>query len=312
MSSSNRSRYVAIGLTLIALVVVFVGTTAYLFTLGSNSGFRQSETQHYQTEYAADTEQRIASCFEDTSVKPRDCVEKAIKGNHENQRNEADLNAQRDMADWAFWLLIVSSLSLGVTAVGTAFLAWQVQLTREAVTDTGEATEAMKRQNTISEQSLRPWIVLSLEYDFAIVGENEITFYCDLKVKNIGKSPAYHVAAHEAEVPLVERNEKIDLEIISDNLAGEPAPLSEVIVFPNETEKIQISFTSHAESYGFGEAVSPDILAVVNYRLSNGEPAQTSARFVLFHGDQRKFIPLLADFDVIEIESDRLEYIRVT
>lgn len=69
-----------------------------------------------------------------------------------------DLAAQEGMAVWAFYMALFAGLTAIVTMVGTYFIAVQVKLTREAVVDTGEATEAMVRQNELTVAAQRPWL----------------------------------------------------------------------------------------------------------------------------------------------------------
>jgi hypothetical protein len=84
-------------------------------------------------------------------------VERAIANPHPNtgqDHDKRDLAAQEASALWAFWMVVVSFLSVFITAVGTYFLYNQIILTREAVEDTGEATKAMLEANKISNKQL--------------------------------------------------------------------------------------------------------------------------------------------------------------
>ena len=72
-----------------------------------------------------------------------------------------DLAAQEASALWAFWIVVASALSVLITAIGTRLLYQQIVLTREAVEDTGKATQAMVESNEIARraaQSNRAWI----------------------------------------------------------------------------------------------------------------------------------------------------------
>lgn len=192
MSESNRSRYVAIGLVGIGVFAALTILSAYAFQLGDLGGSKRAEQHGYQAEYADRTNQRVDTCFKDGAASARECVEKAVSDNREQQRSEADLRAQREMADWAFWMLIVSTASLGVTSIGTIFLAWQIMLTREAVEDTGKATKAMERQNDIAEDSairqLRAYVSIGEVSINEPFGEGAA--YISVIVKNDGTTPA--------------------------------------------------------------------------------------------------------------------------
>ena len=64
-----------------------------------------------------------------------------------------DLAAQEASALWAFWMVVISFFSVLTTAIGTIFLYKQIVLTREAVEDTGLATEAMREANAIAKDA---------------------------------------------------------------------------------------------------------------------------------------------------------------
>jgi len=189
MSEGNRSRYVAVGLAATALLVVIFGFGAFSYWMGNLSGFSEANAQGYQAEYAEFTDKRVAHCFENVAA-PRECVEKAIRDNYQQQRDESDLQAQRDMANWAFWGLVISGSGLCVTAIGTIFLAWQVKLTRQAVEDTEKATastaEANRIAQSIGQTQVRAY--LSIEKVDCSIVESGICFRAF--IKNSGNSPA--------------------------------------------------------------------------------------------------------------------------
>lgn len=115
-----------------------------------------------------------------------------------------DLAAQEASAMWAFWMVVVSALSALVTLVGTIFLYKQIILTREAVEDTGRATEAMGEANAIARQSLnygnRAWLDVevklggSLIWEKADDGSDHLRLIVCYRAKNYGSSPALDVS----------------------------------------------------------------------------------------------------------------------
>lgn len=106
-----------------------------------------------------------------------------------------DLVAQEQMAEWAFWVVVVAALTFIVTSIGT-FLIWrQVRLTRQAVEDTGEATEAMREANEIAretqERQLRAYVqVASATLNKLTVGKKPSG--C-VVIRNSGQTPAHDV-----------------------------------------------------------------------------------------------------------------------
>ncbi|MHA7820078.1 MAG: hypothetical protein ACX930_10575 [Erythrobacter sp.] len=194
MSDSNWNVRIAVIGCLAAILLIFWGLSVSIYATGFSSGIHQTEANGYAAEYSSDTDERINKCPTDTVAALRECVEEAVTASHESQRAEYDLNAQRNMAEWAWWLLIVSTVGIGVTTIGTIFLAIQVQLTREAVKDTSDATKAMNRQNELTEQAQRPWLSIELETRTPyFVNDQVFQTTLGLKIKNVGTSPATNV-----------------------------------------------------------------------------------------------------------------------
>jgi hypothetical protein len=102
----------------------------------------------------------------------------------------SDLIAQQEMADASIMMGWAAIGTLVITAIGTLFLAWQVKLTREAVKDTGEATDAMQRQNEISEAAQRPWITFEVEVSELSILQDRLILNYRVTAKNIGKTAA--------------------------------------------------------------------------------------------------------------------------
>ncbi|KRB86544.1 hypothetical protein ASE00_07570 [Sphingomonas sp. Root710] len=95
-------------------------------------------------------------------------------------------NAAEDSAFWAQW-------GFWIAVVGSSFLLWQIMLTREAVEDTGRATEAMRQANRISENAQRAWITLGIEPDHASpYPGGGIYFRINFTAANVGNTEATH------------------------------------------------------------------------------------------------------------------------
>src|SRR5438309_961036 len=110
-------RTAAIGLACLAFatLVLFAG-----YFIGRSGGYYDAEANGYGAQYRAATQQRVENCFRDrqSAATAASCVEEAINADHEQQRSEQNLGAQRDMAQWAWWLLIVTILQTPITLVG--------------------------------------------------------------------------------------------------------------------------------------------------------------------------------------------------
>jgi len=89
------------------------------------------------------------------------------------------------MADASVLMAWAAIGTLAITAIGTFFLAWQVKLTREAVQDTSEATEAMRKANNI----MRAAEDARLIFNFPEGAKDPVGgFLLDMVITNIGRS----------------------------------------------------------------------------------------------------------------------------
>jgi hypothetical protein len=111
-----------------------------------------------------------------------------------NERENRDLAAQEASALWSFWMLVATGFSALITMIGTGFLLWQIMLTREAVQDTGRATDAMREANEIArdakERQLRAYICLDTAEVINIFPNIE-DYTVTLNVYNSGATPAH-------------------------------------------------------------------------------------------------------------------------
>jgi hypothetical protein len=76
------------------------------------------------------------------------CVVEIVDATRESQRAEQDLSAQKEVADWTLWAVILSSIAIVVSGAGLVFLIRTVEQGREAL--------AHARQ--VSRADLRPWL----------------------------------------------------------------------------------------------------------------------------------------------------------
>ena len=288
MSDGDRGRFVAIGLAVLGFLTVLFGQSLYSYWLGNLSGQKEAETQSYQSEYAEHTDERISRCFDGVAAS-RECVEKAVRDNYEQQRAESDLNAQRNMADWAFWMLVVSSAGLGVTAIGTVFLAWQVKLTREAVEDTETATNAMLRQNELTEAAHRPWLTVRIKKLDGFQWDADGNFRCNyiIQVTNTGNAPALIVSEFVGIEPT--KDEKFD-ESRFIELTHKLLRMRVGAVAPNSTESFaanrQLIDTDTVGPDGrFENGSIPGFVAGVSYQPPQGKRTHTTVLRLFVTGD---------------------------
>lgn len=105
-----------------------------------------------------------------------------------------DLKAQENMAYWAGWMFWAALATFAITSIGT-FLIWrQVKLTRQAVEDTSEATEAMREANAIARESHRAWLEFGAgESGTLWVKPDCLEFCTPITLHNHGNSPALEI-----------------------------------------------------------------------------------------------------------------------
>lgn len=85
----------------------------------------------------------------------------AANAKREEQRDEEDLQAQKDMAKWAYWMVITSfasfwitSLALVLSTVGVVLLKYTLDATRVVATEAAKATDAnIKAAQTAEDQA---------------------------------------------------------------------------------------------------------------------------------------------------------------
>lgn len=163
MHRNDGSRYLAIAGASLAAIAALAGTLTFTFHMGDLSGRSDAQAQGYAAAYSTDTKKQIADCWTkaDRSA-AQECVSSAIQASREAKRSEVDLSTQQQMSDWAFWALVVAIVMAFVTTIGTYLIFRQVELTRKAVGDSGEATKAMLEANEIAREGMRPWLSLQV------------------------------------------------------------------------------------------------------------------------------------------------------
>lgn len=110
-----------------------------------------------------------------------DCVLKELLSYQKQDVSDKDLQAQQDMARWAFWMLIPTSVGLPIS-VGGLWMLWRsLQQTREAISTDREVGHAQVRSYITAEPK---------ELADLVVGRNARV---EIHVANTGQSPAYNV-----------------------------------------------------------------------------------------------------------------------
>lgn len=122
--------------------------------------------------------QKQETCIEAASLF-RICSKEQGESPEEAQRAKQDLNAQQEMADWAFYMLIASVTGVGISLAGFVFLF-------QTLIETRSTANAAVAANDLQRLSQRPWVDITLDDigAFSAVPGGHTDAY--IQVKNIG------------------------------------------------------------------------------------------------------------------------------
>lgn len=196
MSNGERSgRDTNVGALLGAIALL--GSVVLAFgigtTLGVNSGRDEVSAQEH---YRSAKQDNLQACSGREGAAAIKCVSEAIEAAQHQSDSRQDLYAQQDMSRWAFWLLVLTVLTFGVTAIGVWFVKQTLDATLAAVEDTERATLAMNEANEIARKTsalqLRPY--MGTLGAAVILNPNGRTFSVVIDIKNFGQTPAQIVA----------------------------------------------------------------------------------------------------------------------
>lgn len=108
-------------------------------------------------------------------------------------QGESDLCAQWRAAKAAEKSANWTVYGFWATLAGIALLSWQIILTREAVKDTGHATNAMREANRIATEAQRAWIDIQPIFEIRPRAGGRYFLKTHAKFANVGKSVAKNV-----------------------------------------------------------------------------------------------------------------------
>lgn len=235
---SIRDRYANIAPWI--AVAVFCVIAATLYWSHTYSKGRQAEREYYQTELGVYDAQQQAyeDCLRSNSIdRARECYEVSRNPNREEQRAEQDLSAQREMADWAEGMLIVSAIVGFSTVLAASAAAWF-------------AFGAIRETRRIGEAQTRAYMTTSGAEAVYRDGQLHVTVHA----QNTGQSPALAVRTHTSIAiepgpfdPMWLKDE-LDIDFRSDVGAGQsvhlrtegPVPPNPHLLYSMVVEKLEI------------------------------------------------------------------------
>lgn len=184
---------------LAALFVAF-GTGLYLASLNYPHEQRY-QPYRYSAEQPAQAEAAAATKADAQPLQYRTpCSQPEGQGESDLCAQWRAANAAQDGAFWTKW-------GVWIGIIGSSLLLWQIILTRRAVEDTGEATEAMREANKLAivntRSTLRPYVQFGkTEIQDVVVGKKPTIA---AEITQTGQTPAYKVQVRLT-IGLVERD----------------------------------------------------------------------------------------------------------
>ncbi|MEP5632349.1 MAG: hypothetical protein ABJP79_10770 [Tateyamaria sp.] len=200
MSKRFENGYIALFLTCVVMLFI-VGFVSW--NVMYSKGYQAADKDHqsaYATHQAA--EEHYRKCVAEETVEDAlGCYKDAYNTDREQERAEADLNAQREMANWAegmLWAtLFIGTVTAAVTALGVIYVA-------KTLGATSETLKAARAANKIMRDDQRPWLKVHEPTLTSIKalpggfhgGNASVWIEFSVSIENVGKSPAHQVSIY--------------------------------------------------------------------------------------------------------------------
>lgn len=122
---------------------------------------------------------------------PLEAIKSNDQANRNEWRDEEDLRAQRNMANWAAWMFCAAVATVIVTGLGVIYVAQTLDATRDAVRATNRATDETRE---IGKKQVRAYFS-SPGGTYNIYLPDRM-FVAKITLKNVGQSSARDITAH--------------------------------------------------------------------------------------------------------------------
>jgi len=238
----------------------------------------------------------------------------------EKKRAADDLNAQEDMAKWAFWMFVANSVSVLLTAVGIV-LIWRTLVytaraaehSKEMALSAAEATKAARQQADVAERSHkmmeRPYIIPSGVHRVTriVKGRSKGNYAVVYTIGNYGRSPAivHYVYSTFGPEPLRHPGEPgsgvrtfdhdgfntgdvIPAESMQPGTHNAVLPGAVVVAY-DERNKLVLTINGQTEVFLAIHAKFEDFAGVIRTRRSTWRYDQGRQRFLRYGGEEYNF-----------------------
>ena len=190
MSQRFENGYVAL---VIVCVVCLLALTIVSLTVPYSKGYQTADRDH-QSAYAElnSAEEYYEKCVAEPTVQEAlKCYQQAEDRDREQQTTEQDLDAQREMANWAEGMLwatvIVGCITVLVTGLGVYWVKETLRVTKDAVRSADAAVNVQERFGRLQTQGY-----LSLDkvnFVFNTLGDKITGVAVQIHVANFGNTP---------------------------------------------------------------------------------------------------------------------------
>lgn len=176
-------------------MIALFGAVILIYAVGQNFGVSAGRDQVTAREhYEQAKRDNLEACTIAEGLTPVECIAEAIESAQDQSDSRQDLFAQRDMANFTFWILIFTGCTFGITGLGVWYVKRTLDATLQAVKDTGDATKAMVRQNELTEAAQRPWLAIEATVTECEIGAERTHLRFSARVTNLGKMVAERCA----------------------------------------------------------------------------------------------------------------------
>jgi hypothetical protein len=248
----NRPATVVFAITVLLIVLTWTGDTI------SRNWVSIHNTYATYQQYAEDDRTKAAieaaeTCQDLPLIELRECIGDQLQAYYHDQATNKDLQAQQDMAFWAFWLFAVSIVGLLVSVAGVALLIRSISLGLDANIQATKAANAANEANHILRDENRAWIKIEFHQRNVTIADGQVRVGIGVNPRNVGSKPAKNPLIFYKEVSLFNLNTAGQKKILTDFVkgAGVLAPLDSII-FPGELGAgfvPEIAFPSNIRSW---------------------------------------------------------------
>jgi hypothetical protein len=312
MPEGDRSGDIATVVFLVAFVVL---SGLAIWDISAKHTLYATQADQAAAEHAGQAQQDIQeTCTFVDLARQTECLEQIIIARHEAQRAEYNLEAQRNMADWAWYAVLISGLLLAITTTGVWLVkrtldATHAMLREASVTTqashvgavaTQKAAEAAIEANRVARDAFiadqRPWVSVDCSLIAPITwGENGGSFSFKFSLKNTGRTPALNTEVHlRVYSPYGETSYTEDQIKLADEIRKRKTVMG-TTVFPGGTitQRLSTSIGNSEierirqwwrEKHGLNyDWLHPVVIGCVNYRSVFGGPGhQTGFIYHIF------------------------------